>query len=80
MFSVHAELVSRATATLPQYATHDEPLVRYTNPRNLSSTKNSLNTGMLRQNGRHFADDNFKRIFLTENVRISMKTSVKFVP
>ena len=33
-----------------------------------------------RQNGRHFADDTFKRIFLEENVRISIKISLKFVP
>ena len=29
---------------------------------------------------RHFADDTFKRIFWTENVRISIKISLKFVP
>ena len=33
-----------------------------------------------RQNGRSFADDTFKRIFLNENVRISIKISLKFVP
>ena len=33
-----------------------------------------------RQNGRHFADDTFKRILLKENVRISIKFSLKFVP
>ena len=33
-----------------------------------------------RQNGRHFADDTFKRIFLNGNVRISIKISLKFVP
>ena len=33
-----------------------------------------------RQNGRHFPDDTFKRIFLYENVRISIKISMKFVP
>ena len=33
-----------------------------------------------RQNGRHFADDTFKRIFVNENVRISIKISLKFVP
>ena len=32
------------------------------------------------QNGRHFANDTFKRIFLNENVRISNKISPKFVP
>ena len=32
-----------------------------------------------RQNGRLFADDTFKRIFLNENIRISTKNSLKFV-
>ena len=32
------------------------------------------------QNGRHFADDTFKCIFLNENVRISIEISLKFVP
>ena len=39
-----------------------------------------LNTLRLRQNGRHFADDIFKCIFLNENVRILIKISLKFVP
>ena len=33
-----------------------------------------------KQNGHHVADDAFKRIFLTENVRISIEISLKFVP
>ena len=39
-----------------------------------------LNTLRLRQNGRHFADDPFKCIFLNENVWISLRISLKFVP
>ena len=39
-----------------------------------------LNTLRPKQNGRRFADDTFKRIFLNENVRISIKISLKFVP
>ena len=39
-----------------------------------------LNTLRPRQNGRHFADDTFKRIFLNENVCISINISLKFVP
>ena len=39
-----------------------------------------LNTLRPRQNGRRFADNTFKRIFLNENVRISIKISLKFVP
>ena len=33
-----------------------------------------------RQHGRHFAHDVFKRIFWNENVWISLKISLKFVP
>ena len=39
-----------------------------------------FNTWRPRQNGRSFADDTFKFIFLNENVRISIKNSLKFVP
>ena len=38
---------------------------------------NTLRPG---QNGRHFADDIFKCIFVNENVRIPIKISLKFVP
>ena len=38
-----------------------------------------INTLRPRQNGRHFADDTFKRIFLSENVGISNEISLKFV-
>ena len=40
----------------------------------------SINTLRPRQNGRRFPDDTSKRIFLNENVRISIKISLKFVP
>ena len=39
-----------------------------------------INTLRPRWNGRRFADDTFKRIFLNEDVRISIKISLKFVP
>ena len=39
-----------------------------------------INSLRPRPNGHLFADDTFKRIFLNENVRISIKTSLKFVP
>ena len=39
-----------------------------------------LNTLRPRQNGRHFADDIFKCIFLNENVWIPIKISMKFLP
>ena len=40
----------------------------------------SLNSLRPRQNGRHFADDTFKRFFQSENVWISIKIPLKFVP
>ena len=40
----------------------------------------SVNTLRPGQNGRRFADDTFKRIFVNENFRISIKISLKFVP
>ena len=39
-----------------------------------------INTLRPRQNGRHFADDNFNCIFLNENVWVLIKISLKFVP
>ena len=39
-----------------------------------------FNTLRQKQNGRRFPDDTFKCIFSNENVRISMKISLKFVP
>ena len=43
-------------------------------------SKGLINTLRPRQNGQHFADDIFKRIFSNENVRILIKISLKFVP
>ena len=40
----------------------------------------AFNTLWPRQNGRHFPDDIFKYIFLNENIWISIKISLKFVP
>ena len=40
----------------------------------------SFNTLRPGQNGRRFADDTLKCIFLNENVRISINISLKFVP
>ena len=47
-----------------------------------SSTTNTAIINTLRpgQNGRHFTDDIFKWIFLNENVWISIKISLTFVP
>ena len=39
-----------------------------------------LNKLRPRQNGRHLANDAFKRIFLNGNVKISIEMSLKFAP
>ena len=39
-----------------------------------------VNTLRPKQNGRHFADDILKCIFLNENVWIPIEISLKFVP
>ena len=44
------------------------------------NSKNGVNTLRVRQNGRHFADDLFKCIFLNGKAWISIDISVKFVP
>ena len=44
------------------------------------TTKYAYNILRPRQNGRHFADDSFKRFFVTVNVRIFIEISLKFVP
>ena len=62
------------------------PYLRYINhipPTHTSGggTKASfINTLRPRQNGRRFANDTFKRIFLNEKVGISIKISLKLVP
>ena len=38
-----------------------------------------INSSPPEQNGRHFADDIFKRIFLNEKVRILITISLRFV-
>ena len=45
----------------------------------LSKTHLRLKSLRPRQNGRRFADDTFKRLFFNENVRISIKISLKFL-
>ena len=45
----------------------------------ISAERTYVNSLKPRQNGRHFADAIFKRIFLNENIRISIKISLKFV-
>ena len=45
-----------------------------------NDTNLSFNTLRPRRNRRHFADDIFKCIFLNENVLISIKIQLKFIP
>ena len=55
----------------------------FPNPRRVMIGSNQpwrVNTLRPGQNERHFPDDIFKCIFLNENVRISFKISLKFVP
>ena len=47
---------------------------------NAGKQTSHFNTLRPRENSRRFADDTFKRIFLNENARISIKISLKFVP
>ena len=42
--------------------------------------KYCVNSSLSGQNGRNFADDHFKCIFLNENDRIPIQISPKFVP
>ena len=44
------------------------------------SSERNVNTLRPRQNGRHFPDDIFKWTFLNENISISIKISLNFVP
>ena len=48
--------------------------------RQWNDTLNMFNSLRPRQNGRLFADDTFKRIFVNENIRISTENSLKLVP
>ena len=58
------------------------PFKNNLNPINQSVTPwvQLVNTLRPRWNGQHFADDIFKRIFFNENVWISIKISLTFVP
>ena len=53
---------------------------RSLSPNDIITRPQCVNTLRPRQNGRHFADDIFKCIFLNENVWIPIKISLKFVP
>ena len=63
----------------PQETSQPPPPTTSPNSYNMISTY-CFNTLRPRQNGRHFPDDIFKCIFLNDNVWISIKISLKFVP
>ena len=58
----------------------DHAMSLYWVNRTKGNVDNVFNTLGLKQNGRHCADDIFKFIFLNENVWISIKIPLKFVP
>ena len=65
LFATHSTMLNTV------YHQHQQPLLlQWIN----------FNTLRLRRNEQHFADDIFKRIFFNENVWISLKISLKFVP
>ena len=46
----------------------------------LSASLSPVNTLRPKENGRHFADDIFKGIFLNENISFPIRFSLKFIP
>ena len=44
------------------------------------SSPHWVNTSRPRRNGQHYADDIFRHIFVNENIWISIKISLKFIP
>ena len=65
--------------TFDHKATSHYPKKRSAMPYGITRPQ-SVNTLGPRQNGRHFAEDIFKCIFLNENIWFSIKISLKFVP
>ena len=59
--------------------TRHKPQSNHNRAKPADGRSSDINTLRPRPNGRRFADDTFKRIFLNENVRISIKISLKFV-
>ena len=60
--------------------THGYNSIREAAARCIRLEFSGFNTLRPRRNGQHFADDILKRIFFNENVWISIKISLKFVP
>ena len=75
--------LNKSVNTVPQWAGLQREKMKTGN--RLKFGQNEVLAGLLnslrpRQNGRHFADDISKCIFLNENVWIPIKISLKFVP
>ena len=76
-FSVYQRVALSAQKNLHEWPSGSD--INLWNP-SILTCFNWVNTLRPRQNGRHFADDTFNRIFLNENVRISFQISLKFDP
>ena len=49
-------------------------------PQWVNSSNGVINSSPPEKNGHHFADDIFNHISLSENIKISIQTSLNFVP
>ena len=67
--------ITHDTVFMGHWLPYPDPVVKFS-----ALVLRCLNTLRPRQNGRLFADDTFKRIFLNENIKILIKISLKFVP
>ena len=71
------QLRKTMTFTIWRFLQYFSLHVRY---HDIYSRRIRVHTLRPKQNGRHFADDTFKYIFLNENFKISANISLKFVP
>ena len=73
---------SKRVISMAWYMTEVTPLLTHWSYCGLALSRRYwiINTLRPRQNGRYFADDIFKCIFLNENAWISLQISLKFVP
>ena len=75
---IHMQLDDHEIITTETIAIYKIKSPKY--DRRLDNTLWNVNKLRPKQNGRHFADDIFKCIFLNENVSIPIKISLQFVP
>ena len=79
-FILRRDLVPYASGYGTFSGIDDDLFIRHWHTIERRPHKSIINTLRPKQNGRHFADDTFKSIFVNENVRISIKIWLKFVP